>query len=57
MAAQYNIARCAQGRRVRTRQMAFRLRSMVNTRVMADTSKNSTPTTPRRLALLENWVR
>ena len=57
MAVQYNNMLCAKGRRLRTRQMALRVRSIVKTNANADSNNAVTPTTPNRLALLANKVR
>ena len=57
MAVQYSNMLCAKGRRLRTRQMAFKVRSIVNTNANAESNKAVTPTTPKRLALLANKVK
>jgi hypothetical protein len=57
MAVQYNNMLCAKGLRLRTRQMAVSVRSMVNTKAKADNNNAVTPTTPKRLALLANKLK
>mgnify|MGYP003704248357 CR=1 FL=1 len=57
IAAQYNRARCASERDLRTRQIDCRLRSMVNISITADATSTRKPTVPSRLALLENCVK
>ena len=55
--AQYNNSRWPQGLGLVTRQMAFKLRSMVNTSASAENISAAKLTTPKRLALLVNCVK
>ncbi len=55
-AAQYTSTRCASGRRLRTRQIALSVRSIVNTSANAATSSTTSPTVPTWLALAANCV-
>ena len=56
-AAQYSSNRWPQGRTLLTRQIALRLRSMVNTKAKAENISAAKLTTPSRLALVVNCVR
>ena len=55
-AAQYTSTRCAIGRGVRTRQIAFKVRSIVSIKASAASSNSTSPTPPRLFALLANAV-
>ncbi len=55
-AAQYTSTRCAMGRGVRTRQIAFSVRSIVSIIAIAVNTSTTRPAVPSRVALLANWV-
>ena len=54
---QYNNKRWPQGLALLTRQMSFKLRSMVNTKASAENKSAAKLTAPNLLALLVNCVK